>query len=229
MARRPDIALVALVHRLSVVLLLKGYRSEPASIGIGATTQDGLDVFAPDVVDSSALTALHSLRAAWVGRLPQNPDALFAALRELTQDDLLSLLALCVSLTVSAVTSHESSPPAVALAKAVALDMHDWWTPSAAGYFAHVSKAKVLEAVQVFAPEQVERLAKLKKAELVIEAERLVVGTGWMPVMFREVGESKVDGIKAVVKMSVDDEVLADDQKDEKVAIEVEAGEHAVA
>lgn len=49
----------------------------------------------------------------------------------------------------------------------------------------HVSKAKTLEAVQVFAPDQVNRLGKLKKAEIASEAERLVVGTGWLPLMFR--------------------------------------------
>lgn len=36
--------------------------------------------------------------------------------------------------------------------------------------------------VQVFAPEQVNRLTNLKKAELANEAERLVIGTGWLPV-----------------------------------------------
>ncbi len=63
--------------------------------------------------------------------------------------------------------------------------MHAWWTPTAAGYFDHVSKAKALEAVQVFAPGEVNRLGKLKKAEIASEAERLVAGTGWLPAMLR--------------------------------------------
>ena len=63
--------------------------------------------------------------------------------------------------------------------------MHDWWTPTATGYFEHVSKAKALEAVQVFAPGEVHRLAKLKKAQIAVEAERLAEGSGWLPVMFR--------------------------------------------
>jgi ParB family chromosome partitioning protein len=37
----------------------------------------------------------------------------------------------------------------------------------------------------VFAPDQVNRLGKLKKAEIASEAERLAAGTGWLPVMFR--------------------------------------------
>ena len=43
----------------------------------------------------------------------------------------------------SAVTFLERSLIDV-FAQAVGLDMHDWWTPTAAGYFDHVSKAKAL-------------------------------------------------------------------------------------
>ena len=102
------------------------------------------------------------------------------------QSELLSLLAVCVGFTVSAIASQESEVPAAQLAQAVNLDMHDWWTPSAAGYFDHVSKAKALDAVQVFAPGEVNRLAKLKKAQIASEAERLAAGSGWLPVMFRK-------------------------------------------
>ena len=73
--------------------------------------------------------------------------------------------------------------PAASLAQALGLDMHDWWTPTAAGYFEHVSKAKALEAVSVIAPAQVTRLSKLKKGDLASEAEHLVAGTGWLPSM----------------------------------------------
>ena len=57
---------------------------------------------------------------------------------------LLSLLALCVGLTVSAIAQRENETPAALLAQAVGLDMPSWWTPTAAGYFDHVSKAKAL-------------------------------------------------------------------------------------
>lgn len=63
--------------------------------------------------------------------------------------------------------------------------MHAWWTPTSAGYFDHVSKAKTLEAVQDYAPGEVNRLGKLKKAQIASEAERLSAGPGWLPAMFR--------------------------------------------
>ena len=56
------------------------------------------------------------------------------------------------------------------------------------GYFKHVPKAAVLQAVGEYAPDQVSRLAKLKKADIASEAERLADGTGWMPAIFKAEG-----------------------------------------
>jgi ParB family chromosome partitioning protein len=184
-ARHPQVALVAVVHRLALRVVVDGYRSDDSPINISASPQDGLDTFAPDIAQSPALIGLREVRQAWAARLPSDPDALFAELLALPQQELLSLLAVCVATTVGAVTPREDTLLATALARAVGLDMHPWWTPTAEGYFAHVSKAKAIEAVQVFAPEHAAQLAKLKKNELASEAEQLAVGTGWLPVMLR--------------------------------------------
>jgi ParB family chromosome partitioning protein len=180
-ARHPHVALVAVVHQMAHRVILDGYGSAP--LNITAFPQDRLTQYAPDVDEAPAATGMREVREAWAARLPSNPDALFAELLAMPQSELLSLLAVCVGYTVSAIVSRESEIPAVLLAQAVNLDMHDWWTPTAAGYFDHVSKAKALEAVQVFAPTEVNRLAKLKKAQIASEAERLVAGSGWLPVM----------------------------------------------
>ncbi len=66
--------------------------------------------------------------------------------------------------------------------------MAAWWQPTADGYFQHVSKAAILEAVGKFAPSHAARLAKLKKADIASEAERLADGTGWMPAIFKTEG-----------------------------------------
>lgn len=186
-ARHPQVALVAVVHRLALRVVVDSYGSGDSPINISASPQDGLDAFAPDVAQSPALIGLREVRQAWAARLPSDPDALFAELLALPQQEVLSLLAVCVATTVGAVTPREDTLPATALAQAVGLDMHPWWTPTAEGYFAHVSKAKAIEAVQAFAPEHAARLAKLKKNDLASEAERLAVGTGWLPAMLRAV------------------------------------------
>ena len=181
-ARHPQVALVALVHRLAMRVIFDNH--EGSSINITAMAHvDGLVIHAPDVVDAPAATGLRSVRDAWVARLPSNSRALFSELLTMPQPELLSLLAVCVASTVGAICSREAERPAVQLADALGLDMHDWWTPTAAGYFEHVSKAKALEAVLAFAPDQVSRLSKFKKADLASEAERVAAGSGWLPAM----------------------------------------------
>ena len=184
LARHPRIALVALVHQLAQRVILSGYGAGP--VNISATPQDRLEQHAPDVAEAPAAQGLRAVREAWDSRLPEDPKALFAELLALEHEQLLSLLALCVGLTVSAIAQRENEAPAALLAQAVGLDMHNWWTPTAVGYFDHVSKARALEAVQVFAPGEVQRLAKLKKAQIASEAERLAAGSGWLPPMLTE-------------------------------------------
>ena len=96
------------------------------------------------------------------------------------------LLAVCVASTVDVLTPRATTHQrGEELAQAVGLDMAAWWRPTAEGYFKHVSKAAILDAVGEYAPEQVNRLAKLKKADIASEAERLADGTGWMPAIFK--------------------------------------------
>jgi ParB family transcriptional regulator, chromosome partitioning protein len=189
LARQPQVALAALVHGLVLQVMVEKeglwMRSPAQPVHITASAQDDLDKHAFDVAQSPAAIQLRDVRQAWMGRLPTDASDLFAALLTTPQENLLSLLAACMAMTVGAVTPREDAMPAAALAQAVGLDMHDWWSPTADGYFAHVSKSKALEAVRVFAPEHAARLLKLKKGELASEAARLAVGSGWLPQMLQ--------------------------------------------
>ena len=212
-ARHPHVALVALLHRLALRVIVESYGAGDSAVNISATPQDGLGLHAPDMVDAPAAVGMRKVREAWAHRLPSDSDALFAELLAFPQQELLSLLAVCVASTVSALASQEGEIPATALAHAVNLDMHDWWTPTAAGYFEHVSKAKALEAVQVFAPDQVNRLGKLRKAEVASEAERLAAGAGWLPVMFR--GQEAAVEVEAEIGREADASGSADSEAHE--------------
>jgi len=199
-ARHPHIALVALVHHLARRLICDGYEGSP--VNISATSHvDGLLTHAPDIAEAPAATGLREVRDAWAERLPSDSEAMFAALLDMPASELIALLAVCVASTVGAICSRDTDTPALMLAQALYLDMHAWWTPTAAGYFEHVSKAKALEAVSVFAPDQVARLSKLKKGDLASEAERLVAGTGWLPAMLRN---SPVTRKEDVASMAAD-------------------------
>jgi hypothetical protein len=99
------------------------------------------------------------------------------------------LACVCVASTVDVVTLHATPhQPGEELALAVSLDMAAWWQPTAKGYFRHVPKAAILQAVVEYAPEHVTRLAKLKKVDIASEAERLADGTGWMPAILKGIG-----------------------------------------
>jgi ParB family chromosome partitioning protein len=182
-ARHPQVALVALVQRLALRVLFDAYDMRASPVNINATSQRGLDAYAPEVAQSASVTSLHALHQTWRDRLPEEPDALFTVLLGLSQEELLALLAVCVASTVNAVTHEDGDIPAAALAQAVGLDMHAWWTPTAESYFSHVSKANILAVVESVDPLQVNRLSKLKKDALASEAERLIQGSGWLPVM----------------------------------------------
>lgn len=187
LARNPQASLAALVHGMVQRVLQEGYTVE-LPIGISVRPQDRLEGYAPDWPQSPAAVALRELQQAEGEQLPEDDTELFAVLLAMPQDELVRLLAVCVASTVDVVSSREYDAPGKVLAQAVGLDMGTWWTPTAEGYFSHVSKAVILEAVQQFAPGHVSRLAKLKKTNIASEAERLAEGTGWMPAVFRSTG-----------------------------------------
>ena len=188
-ARHPQAALAALVHGMVQTVLQGSHYGHDLPLGVRLTVQDRLEGMAPDWPESPAAVALRELQQVAGVALPQDSAELFAALLAKSQDELVRLLAVCVASTVDVVTPRATAhQPGEELAQAVGLDMAAWWKPTAEGYFKHVSKAVILDAVGAFAPESVTRLAKLKKADIASEAERLADGTGWMPAIFKAEG-----------------------------------------
>ncbi|QIL44212.1 ParB/RepB/Spo0J family partition protein [Acidovorax sp. HDW3] len=188
-ARHPQAALAALVHGVVQSVLQGRYYGHDMPMGVRLTVQDRLEGMAPDWPESPAALALREVQQAWGDKLPEDSAALFAALLAMEQGELVQLLAVCVAGAVDVVTPRATPhQPGAELAQAVGLDMAAWWKPSAEGYFKHVPKAAILQAVGEFAPDHVNRLGKLKKADIASEAERLAEGTGWMPAIFKAEG-----------------------------------------
>ncbi|ELO1554101.1 TPA: ParB N-terminal domain-containing protein [Pseudomonas aeruginosa] len=185
-ARHPHVALAALVHGMVQTVLQPDAYGDGLPLGVRLTAQDRLEGMAPDWPESPAAVALRELQQVAGVALPEDSAELFAALLAKPQDELVRLLAVCVASTVDVVTPRATTHHrGEELAQAVGLDMAAWWKPTAEGYFKHVSKAVILDAVGEYAPEQINRLAKLKKADIASEAERLADGTGWMPAIFK--------------------------------------------
>jgi ParB family chromosome partitioning protein len=188
-ARHPQVALAALVHGMVQTVLQDRHYGHDQPLGVNLKLQDRLEGMAPDWPESPAAVALRELQQAAGVALPEDSAELFAALLAKPQDELVRLLAVCVAVTVDVVTPRATPhQPGAELAQAVGLDMAAWWQPSAEGYFKHVPKAAILQVVGEYAPEHAARLAKLKKADIASEAERLASGTGWMPAIFKTEG-----------------------------------------
>ena len=188
-ARHPQAALAAVVHGMVQTVLQGSHYGHDLPLGVSLKVQDRLEGMAPDLPESPAAVALRELQQVAGEALPEDSAELFAVLLAKPQDELVRLLAVCVASTVDVVTPRATPhQPGAELAQAVGLDMAAWWKPTAEGYFKHVSKAVILDAVAVFAPDSVTRLAKLKKADIASEAERLADGTGWMPAIFKAAG-----------------------------------------
>ncbi|CAQ44874.1 ParB/RepB/Spo0J family partition protein [Stenotrophomonas maltophilia] len=198
-ARHPQAALAAVVHGMAQTVLQEsryGRSRDSLPLGVGLKVQDRLEDMAPDWPESPAAVALRELQQVAGEALPEDSAELFAALLAKSQDELVRLLAVCVASTVDVVTPRATPhQPGEELAQAVGLDMAAWWKPTAEGYFKHVSKAVILDAVGEFAPDSVNRLGKLKKADIASEAERLADGTGWMPAIFKAEGPQDAEAM----------------------------------
>ncbi|HCI2720120.1 ParB/RepB/Spo0J family partition protein [Pseudomonas aeruginosa] len=211
-AGHPQVALAALVHGMVQSVLQDNHYGHDLPLGVSLKVQDRLEGMAPDWPESPAAVALRELQQVAGEALPQDSAELFAALLAMEQGELVRLLAVCVAATVDVVTPRATAhQPGAELAQAVGLDMAAWWQPTADGYFQHVPKAAILEAVGEFAPSHAARLAKLKKADIASEAERLADGTGWMPAIFKTEGPEAAPQETQAQDAPEDDEAMADE------------------
>ncbi|WP_342246295.1 hypothetical protein [Pseudomonas sp. OTU5201] len=186
LARNPQVALATAVHGMAMrVLHGEYYFNFKLPTGVSLTSRGGLTELADDLKGGMALQAMEELITHWRERLPSDPKELFAALLELSLEDLAALFAMCAGTDVDVVSDKGTKGDSAAdvLASTLGLDMRNWWQPTADSYFSLVPKGLSLEAMQVVAPAEVARLSTLKKGDLASESGRLVEGTSWLPAI----------------------------------------------
>ena len=187
LAERPEVALVALTHRLALRTFYPFGHSRDSVLKIEARDA-ALSQHASDVEGSKAHAALEAQRTALRATLPQDLGELWAWLLKQSQIEVLALLAFCVAVTVDGVQSSEGPSASDALACAAGFDMREWWTVRADNYLGSIPKARVLAAVaEAVSAEAAAPLAKLKKAPLAKAAQERLAGTGWLPSVLRGV------------------------------------------
>ena len=188
LAQHPATALLALVHALALDTFFKG--SECSCLEI-APKSAWLSGHAPGIDESVAEKQTAERHAAWGKRLPREPEALWTFIHGLSEDERMSLLAHCVSLTANAirVRGHDadgSEAHATTLAREVGLDMTAYWQPTASSYFGRVSKERIVQAVcEAVSEQEAQKVAGLKKQAMAEAAEAVLAGKNWLPAGLR--------------------------------------------
>ena len=187
LARQTQVALAALTHVFVQGLFGQDFHRVRSPLLVSPTFCRGsLEAAADDLKASQAAQHFDVFAEAWRARLPADTGEWLAWLIGLPQEDLLALLSLCVAATVNALPATGCLRESDALARALGLDMADWWAPSAAGYLNHVPKSLILQAVrEAGVGEGAEKLAAMKKNELVAAAAGRLAGTRWLPAALR--------------------------------------------
>jgi ParB family chromosome partitioning protein len=188
LAQHPSVALMALVHALTLDLFFE--QREASCVEIAAK-RAWLSGHAPGIDESAAERETAERHHAWAKRLPRDVEKLWPFMQGLSDAERLGLLAHCVSQSVNAVQARglrtdEMTVHANVLAHEVALDMTAYWQPTAANYLSRVSKERILEAVREAASEsEVKAIAGLKKSDMAEAAEKALAGKPWLPLLLR--------------------------------------------
>jgi ParB family chromosome partitioning protein len=189
LADHPDVALAAVVHAMALPLFFDRFGAK-SCLSLQLETSD-LRVSAKGIGEAPAMLALAQRHTQWSEQLPDADDKLWTWCLDQGSETLLALLAYCAASSLDAVRRpHHHAEAQIAhadhLATALALDMAQWWQPTAGNYLNRVSKQRILEAVaEGVSPEAAENLSKLKKDALVAHAEQRLAGTGWLPALLR--------------------------------------------
>lgn len=190
LARNPAVALAATVHALAFAQL---YAAGPLPASCLALRADSaaLERHAKVPEDGPAHLAMDTLAVAWMERLPESPDTLFAWCLDQPQDVLLELLAFLAALSVDAVQEkhdrrdNDRLTHADRLAEALTLDMAQWWRPSVDGFYGRLSRALLASFVADAGLHAPIARPSLKKQEVAERVAKTLDGSGWLPEPLR--------------------------------------------
>ncbi|MFN3858781.1 MAG: ParB N-terminal domain-containing protein [Caulobacter sp.] len=186
-ANRPDDALLVLLHALALATFYPG--ADGTCVEMRALTTH-LGGYATGINDTETALAANARHEQWAARLPEDSKELWSQIVALEAGDRSALLAHCVARSINAV-QHPARPRralahADALASHLGLDMRRYWQASAAGYFNHVTKDQIVEAVaEGVSQEKASSLIGLKKDAMASAAADLLGADGWLPPLLR--------------------------------------------
>ena len=190
LAGKPEAALMTVVHALALRVFYRQEFRGDTCLGLEAKIAEP-GTFAPSVNEGRAGQSLARRHEDWSRKLPTESAELWSWVIGQDIETLLAVLAYCAARTIDAVQrswerNSRGAHHAGKLALTVGLDMAEWWAPTRESYFAHVSKALILEAVREGVSEKdADALTGLKKDPMIEHAERLLSGRRWLPAVLR--------------------------------------------
>jgi ParB family transcriptional regulator, chromosome partitioning protein len=188
-----EIALVAVTHAMAA----KTFYAASSQSCLEISPHDfALEHVVSGIADTPAGGAVADRHTTWAAQLPERSDDLWRFVCDLDDEKRLALLAHCVALTVNTVERPNALRGTLshgrALATSLALDMRDYWAPTASDYLERVSKAVILDAVREAVSDQAaENLSRLKKLDMAAMAEPLLLADKWLPQLLRSEGQSE--------------------------------------
>lgn len=190
LADSPAVALRVLTAKLVCLTFNPGhfgYRMANCPLEVRCVRSPMDNDAGPSIKDSPARQALDALAQHLGDQVPGDSERLIEWMLAADDHTVHQLMAYCVATTLNTVQRKDSTSSALqAIAQALDFDAADWWSATAASFFAQVPKAATLAAVaEVKGQAQADSLAKLKKAELCARAEELMAGSRWLPEPLR--------------------------------------------
>ncbi len=189
LANNPDVALAAVVHAM-LLRVVYPYNSEQSALQL-SLTHERLEPSMKDAESCKGLSAFNDLAENYGHHLPGDPADLFDWLMEQPQGMVLSLLAFGAAHSVNAVekkfTERKRVEQANQLGRALKVTMPDWFETTGDSYFKHVNRTTIELAVAEARGSEAELSvrAAARKSEAVMISDRLIAGSGWLPVPVR--------------------------------------------
>jgi ParB family chromosome partitioning protein len=179
----PNVALAALASRMAISILAR-YASQHSHVAVGIELQqDLLTKNSNSVKANKGFAKTQAEIEKWQSLLPKEPDTWLDWFLSQPVGKSTDMIVLGTALSTRGMNGADSSEKkATGLAKAVNLDMADFWEASNETYLSLVPKAKMLDAVtEVAGSDVASPMQKMKKDEAATFAQSILAGKRWLP------------------------------------------------
>lgn len=170
-----------------------------------------------DSLHGAANQKLTELHRNWLNRFPSKWFEGFDWLLAWPQEDVLALLAYCVSQSIDGVSSQVFNKRVAnrlePLEKALNFQIGEWWKPTSANYFSRIGKDQIVDALDSAGRTGNARDAeKMKRKDAAEFAESILADTGWLPVCMAPVEQAQTnDELTGDTDTGTETDATADD------------------